>query len=188
MAIRKIWVDYLGKGRAVKKILVLCLFLLFHGAAWAGDEFSSVRCGADIPKALLGKSIKKEKVRLIENRHKDIGLENVGNGDTLGDLYVSIWRICGAEYIELLDKRYVIRDVLPFPAHDKDSPSIVGGFCLVNGKESPDEIYAVLTKEAGVDTYPAKAAWTIDQKRKKFVPVSVDGMRCPRDQISTVDQ
>ena len=170
----------------MNKVFVVCLFFLGIGAAWAGDEFSAVRCGADIPKALIGKSVKAGTVRIIEDRHKDIGLEHMGANKISPNLYLSEWRICGKEYYLLIDGRYIIRDALLFPDHDKNSPG-ASGFCVVNDTELPEIIYAVLTKEAGMKTYPAKAAWIIDERRRKFVAMPVEGMRCPRDNIFTGD-
>ncbi len=170
----------------MKKIFAVCLFFLGAGVAWAGDEFSSVRCGADIPKALIGKSVKHEKSRVIEDRHKDIGLQDLGGDEISNTIFMSSWMICGKEYF-LLYVRGIIRDVLPFPGHDKSTPAF-GAYCQVGGKEVPDYIYGVLEKKAGMEKYSVKAAWKLDEKRKKFVAVPVEGMRCPRGEIFTVDQ
>lgn len=166
----------------MKNVHIVWLFILSIGAAWAGDEFSAVRCGADVPKALIGKSVRAGSVQAIEGRHKDIGLEHRGADKISKHLYMNEWRICGREYYLLIDGRYIIRDVLLFPDHDKDSPGFTG-FCTVNDKERPEIIYAVLAKEVGMNTYPAKTAWVIDEKRRKFEAISVEGMRCPREHI-----
>ncbi len=171
----------------MKKIFAVCLFFLGAGVAWAGDEFSSVRCGGDIPRALLGKTVKGEKVRVTEGRHKDIGLEHLGIDELPTDSYLSTWRICGKEYFLLVDGRDVIRDVLLFPGHDTNSPAF-GGYCLIDDKEVPDYIYGVLEKKAGMETYSVKAAWKVDEKYRKFVSMPVDGMHCPSDNIFSVDR
>lgn len=161
----------------MKKILVLCFLLHCFGAAWASDEFRSVRCGGDIPKALIGKHIVDEKVRVTENRHKDIGLQNLGGDEISASVFVSSWMICGQEYL-LFYKGGVIRDVLSFPGHDQDFP-VFTGICAINDKEMPEMIVAILVKEAGMNTLPAKAAWKIDEKGGKFVSMPVAGLRCP---------
>lgn len=170
----------------MKKIFAVCLFLLGTGVASAGDEFSAVRCGADIPKALMGKRVKDEKTWVIEDRHKDIGLQDLGGEEISNSIFMSSWMICGKEHL-LLYVRGVIRDVLPFPVHDKSTPAF-GAYCQVGGKKVPDYIYGVLEKKAGMGTYSVKAAWKVDKKRGKFVAMPVDGMRCPSDQIFSVDR
>ncbi len=170
----------------MKKIFAVCLFVIGTGVASAGDEFSSVRCGADIPKALLGKSVKHEKSRLIEDRHKDIGLQDLGGDEISNRIFMSSWMICGKEYFLLYD-RNIIRDVLLFPAHDKNTPAF-GAYCQVGGKEVPEFIYGVLEKKPGMQTYSVKVAWRLDEKRVKFVPMPVEGLSCPSDSIFSVDR
>lgn len=134
-----------------------------------------------MPSALLGKSVKYEKDLVIESRHKDLGLQSLGGDEYSGSIFVGTWMICGREYFLLYD-HHVVHDVLLFPEHDKSSPQF-GGACMVDGKELPESIYAVLVKEDGKETYPAKAAWNVDEKRGKFVKMPVEGMRCPRSGI-----
>ena len=65
---------------------VIALLLLLGGSAYAKDGFESVRCGSDIPNALLGKRMDNEPVAKIERRHKDLGLKDLGstiNGRTI---------------------------------------------------------------------------------------------------------
>jgi len=165
----------------------ILLFLLFQcaGAAWAGDEFSAVRCGADIPKVLMGKSAKKEKVRLTESRHKDIGLQNLGGDEVSDRIFVSTWRICGKEYF-LLHQRGIIRDVLLFPEHNKDTPAF-GGYCSVDGRDVPEYIYGVAENKGGMEA-SVRAAWKVDEKRSKFVEMPLAGLRCPGSEIFSVDR
>src|SRR5215471_9701719 len=91
-------------------------------AAWAQDQFAGVKCGTDIPKALIGKRDSNGAAAAIESRHKDLGLKNLG-GDEISDrLFLASWEICGSEYELLVNtQRGIIRDVLPFPPHSKAS-------------------------------------------------------------------
>lgn len=170
----------------MKKIFAVCLFVVGTGVASAGDEFSSVRCGADVPKALLGKSVKHEKSRVIEDRHKDIGLQELGGDEISNRIFMSSWMICGKEYF-LLHVRGIIGDVLPFPGHDKNTPAF-GAYCQIGGKEVPEFIYGVLEKKAGMEEYSVKVAWKVDEKRGKFVAMPVEGMLCPSDDIFSADK
>lgn len=74
------------------------------------------------------------------------------------------------------------------PPHSKTSPLFIGS-CEMNGKESKDILVAILDNEKATDAnaLTAKAAWKIDQKKLKFISVSVDGIRCPRSGVNTSD-
>jgi len=97
------------------------------------------------------------------------------------------WLICGSEYLLLGDESFV-RDVIKVPPPSKTSPFFIGS-CELNGKESKDILVAILDNEKATDAsaLAAKVAWKIDQKKMKFVSVPVDGLRCPRDGVSTSD-
>ena len=152
----------------------------------AADLFSKVQCGTDVPKALIGGSMTNERSASIEARHKTLGLKDLGGSDLAGDLFLSSWQICGNEYMMILDKKSVVRDVLQFPQHSKASPEFIGS-CRVNGKKLPGEIVAVLNNQAGAENLAAKFAWKIDTKTAKFVKLATDGMDCPRSGIITAD-
>jgi len=152
----------------------------------AADLFSKVQCGADIPKALIGGSMGNERSASIEARHKALSLKDLGGSELAGDLFLSSWRICGNEYLLILDKKYIVRDVLQFPEHSKASPEFTGS-CKVNGKKLPGDIVAVLNNQAGAENLSAKVAWKIDAKTAKFVKVATEGMQCPRSGIITAD-
>ena len=154
--------------------------------ASAADLFSKVRCGADIPKALIGGFMSNQSDASIEARHKTLGLENLGGSELTGNQFLSSWRICGNEYLLILDRKSIVRDVLQFPEHSKASPEFIGS-CRVNDKELPGEIVAVLTNEAGAENLPAKLAWKIDSRKAKFVKLATEGMQCPRSGIITAD-
>lgn len=164
----------------MKKILALCLFLICAGAAsaWARDEFSDVRCGADIPKALIGKSAKNEPDMVKENRHKDIGLNGGGTEEVSDSVFVVSWTMCGKKY-DLLYKRNTISDVLPTPAPDEQNTFEFLGYCKVDGKEVPGFVYGVMAKDAGTENIRPIVAWKIDERRGKFVIMSVAGLSCP---------
>src|SRR5215510_10089784 len=152
----------------------------------AADLFSKVQCGTDVPKALIGGSMTNERSASIEARHKTLGLKDLGGSDLAGDLFLSSWQICGNEYMLILDKKSIVRDVLQFPQHSKASPEFIGS-CRVNGKELPGEIVAVLDNQAGAENLSAKFAWKLDPRKAKFVKLATDGMQCPRSGIITAD-
>jgi len=149
------------------------------------DGFDSVRCGSDVRKALLDRTMPNEKVVLIEERHKDLGLKDLGRTEISDRLFLISWRICGEEYA-LLEDRGVVRDVLEFPKHSKDSPEFIGA-CQLNGHDVPGTAIGVLKNENGVEILPAVIAWKIDDKQMKFVKLQTEGLRCSRDGIITAD-
>jgi hypothetical protein len=159
--------------------------LLYGNASCAADGFSAVRCGSDVPKALIGRTMSNERVAVIEARHKDLGLHDLGGSEISDRLFLISWRICGAEYA-LLEEKDVVRDVLKFPRHSRDSPEFIGS-CQSNGHASSDMIIAVLRDERGAESLSATAAWKIDAKGAKFVALAAEGLRCPRDGVITVD-
>ena len=156
------------------------------GHAAFADEFQNLKCGADIPKAMIGKRSSNLPVVQIEKKYQALGLKDLG-GDEISDNLSSVnWMICGSEYIELVDRKGAVRDVLALPPHSKAAPAF-SAICQINGKDVPDIFVGILDASAAGDPLPVKAAWKIDQKQAKFVPVSVEGMLCPRNGISTDD-
>ncbi len=164
-------------------MLVLSLFC--HSVSCASDGFSAVRCGSDIPARLIGQTMTNERVVVIEERHKNLGLKDLGGTEISERLFLSSWQICGDEY-ELLEENGIVRDVLKFPPHSKRTPQFVGS-CEVRGHELPDSIIAVLDSKEGAEKLPAKVAWKIDEKRAKFIKLSTEGLLCPRSGVSTAD-
>jgi hypothetical protein len=152
----------------------------------ASDLFSKVRCGTDVPKALIGGSMSNERVVSIEPRHKALGLKDLGGSELTGDLFLSSWLICGNEYLLILDKKSIVRDVLQFPQHSKASPEFIGS-CRVNGKELRGDVVAVLNNQAGAENLSAKFAWKIDPRQAKFMKLVTEGVQCPRSGIITAD-
>jgi hypothetical protein len=161
----------------------ICQFSLNASAA---DLFTKIQCGADVPKALIGGSMTNERSASIEARHKALGLKDLGGSELAGNLFLSSWLICGNEYLLILDKKSIVRDVLQFPEHSKDSPEFIGS-CRVNGKQLPGELVAVLNNQAGAENLSAKSAWKIDATKAKFIKLETQGMQCPRSGIITAD-
>ena len=167
--------------------LMLTVPLFCVNSIYAGDGFEAVRCGSDIAKALTGRTTSNEPVVKIEARHKDIQLKDLG-AEIISDderLNLIFWQICGEEYA-VLQYENVVKDALKFPKHSKDTPQF-DGFCQLNGKQLPEVVLAVLKNEEGAAMLQAVVAWKIDEKQKKFVPLQTEGLRCPRDGISSED-
>ena len=165
--------------------LVIPLFCISN--IYGADGFESVRCGADVRKAMVGRKTSNEPVVAIEARHKDIQLKDLG-AEIISDderLNLIFWLICGEEYAVLEDGN-IVKDALKFPKHSKDSPQFVGS-CQLNGKDLPGVVVGGLKNEEGAATLPAEKVWKIDQKQEKFVELSTEGLRCLRDGISTAD-
>jgi len=171
----------------VKKLVcLLALIYLASGQASAADEFEKVQCGADIPQAMIGQQGSNERTVVIEKKHDKLGLRLLG-ADEISDKLSSInWLICGAEYIALVDRRHVVTDALPMPAHSKESPAF-SGICQAKGKDLPDIIFAILDGASAKESLPVRTAWKIDQQRARFVKVPSNGLLCPRSGIYTVD-
>ena len=171
------------KGFFATIMLVLPLFCVT--GLYAADGFESVRCGSDIRKALIGRKTSNERVVVIEARHKDLGLKDLGAEEISDRLNLIFWLICGEEYA-VLENRDVVCDALKVPKHSKEAPEFVGS-CQLNGKDLPGFAIGVLKNEDGAETLPAVSAWKIDEKQKKFVELKTEGLRCSRDGIITED-
>ena len=182
--------------RAFKIRLILFLLIIVGGKAWALDEFQGIQCGADIPKSLIGKRSSNERVAALEERHKDLGLKDLGGTEISDRLFLASWKICGSEYELLVNtKTGLIRDVLLFPPHSRTSPQYVGT-CQVDGKETPGIVVAVLNNSAGYNARDEKlaktmlkatAAWRIDETKERFVQQSTDNLACSLGGVVTVD-
>jgi len=175
----------LMKTKGIVAIFTVVLPLFCGSSIYGADGFDSVRCGSDIRKALLGRRMSNEKIVVLEERHKDLGLKDIGASEISDLLSVITWRICGEEYVLLEDKDSV-RDVLKFPKHSKESPPFIGS-CQLNGHDVPSTAIGVLKNENGVESLPAVSAWKIDDKQMKFVELQTQGLRCSRDGIITAD-
>jgi hypothetical protein len=173
------------KTKRTVAIFILVVPLFCGTSICDADGFDSVRCGSDVRNALLGRTMPNERAIVIEERHKDLGLKDLGGTEISDRLFLISWRICGEEYV-LLEDQDVVRDVLKFPKHSKDSPQFIGS-CQLNGHDVPGTAIGVLKNEEGVEILPAASAWKIDDKQKKFVKLQTEGLRCARDGIITAD-
>lgn len=176
--------------------VVLFLFIIVCGKAWALDEFAGIKCGADVPKSLIGKRDSNERASVLEERHKDLGLKDLGGTEISDRLFLASWHICGREYELLVNsKTGLIRDVLSFPPHSATLPMFIGT-CQARGKEIPGTFVAVLNNNAGHNARDEKlartmlkatAAWKIDETKEKFAQQSLEGLGCPLGGIVTQD-
>ena len=166
-------------------ILMLGLLLLSSRSVCGADGFDSIRCGSDVRKALLGLKMSNERIAVLEDRHKDIQLKDLGSSEISDRLSVISWQICGEEYA-LLEDRDIVKDVLKFPKHSKDAPAFVGS-CQLNGHDLPGTAIGVLKNEDGAKLLPAEHAWKIDDKQMKFVELKTEGLTCSRDGIITAN-
>ena len=142
--------------------MLTCSFLAWAQIAIA-DEFQKVQCDSDIPKALIGQRSSNERVAVLEKKYRALGLKDLGADEISARLSSVNWQICGSEFILLIDRNGLVRDVLPFPAHSKSSPAF-SGICQVEGRDLPDIIVAILDGAPTTGSLPAKVAWKIDQQ------------------------
>lgn len=173
------------KSKRIVVIVLAALSLFCSSGVCDADGFDSVRCGSDVRKALLGRKMSNEPVAVLEERHKDLGLKDLGASEISDQLSVISWQICGEEYV-LLENKDIVRDVLKFPKHSKESPAFVGS-CQLNGHNLPGTAIGVLKNKDGVKILPAVSAWRVDDKQLKFVELKTEGLSCSRDGIITAD-
>ena len=171
--------------KKILSIFTLILPLVCGSSISAADGFDSVRCGSDVRKALVGHKMSNEPVAVLEERHKDLELKDLGASEISDRLSAISWRICDEEYVLLEDKN-VVRDVLKFPKHSKDTPEFIGS-CQLDGHDIPATAVGVLNNEGGAEMLPAVTAWKIDEKQKKFVTLQTESLRCSRDGIISTD-
>jgi hypothetical protein len=158
---------------------LLALSLFYGQSSFASDAFSAIKCGSEIPKNLIGRHVKNEKVVAIEARHKKLGLKALGTDEISEGLLSEYWTICGHEFVLLTDKNFLIHDVLQVPDHSVESLEFTGK-CNIDNKEKPEIIFALLNKEEGVKLLSARSAWIVNEKKRTFKKVSTNGMRCER--------
>lgn len=179
-----------------RSLVILFVVTIVCGKAWALDEFQGLTCGADIAKSLVGKRSSDEGEAVLKERHKDLGLRDLGGVEISNRLFLTSWRICGNEYELLLNtKTGLILDVLLFPHHSGKSPQFIGT-CHSNGKQVPEVVIAVLDNSEEYDARDRKlaktmlhatAAWTIDQTKEKFAKRSTENLTCPLGGIISMD-
>ena len=154
---------------------------------WAADEFDGLKCGDDIPKAMIGKHSPNERVVVTEKRHDSLGLNDIEGIEISDRLFLVSWRICGSEYAELMDtQKQLVLDVLPVPGHSLHSPESFIEECQVGGHKLPDAVIAILDNSQGQKPkgyfdhimLPARVAWKIDEHYGRFVPMPTKGLSC----------
>jgi hypothetical protein len=165
---------------------LLAALLACHPAAEAREKgFTGLQCGADIPKLLVGRTMPNERVVVTESRYKNLGLRDLGATELDAGSNAIWWLICGTEIVELEDSHSVVKDVLSF----KSLPSqalLFEGSCTVNNAPLRDEVVAVLADQPGHAMLPATEAWTINEAKGRFIPLSPATLLCPRGQAHAV--
>jgi hypothetical protein len=134
-----------------KTIAVSILLLIGCGVAQASakDGFERVSCNADIAKALIGQCAANERIVVIEARHKDLRLKDLGSSESSDNLTTISWMICSKEFV-LLEHNSdpgTIYDAVEVPTPSADDVFI--GQCELNGKEMKDSVVAVLSWPPG---------------------------------------
>src|SRR5258708_2297819 len=84
-------------------------WMMLARSGHAQDAFGSIRCGAAIPKTLVGKTMPGGPVAVIESRHRAPGLKDTGATEISDTLTLITWMICGSEYALLVDDHDTIR-------------------------------------------------------------------------------
>ena len=59
-------------------VLTLILPLVYGSNISGADGFDSLRCGSDVRKALVGHKMSNEPIAVLEERHKELGLKDLG--------------------------------------------------------------------------------------------------------------
>lgn len=181
---------------ALRVAAAVAATLLLSNTAPAQEAFEAIRCDTDIPKAIIGKVMPSGRVIVIEEKYRNIGLKGEGGSVISDTLFMSGWTICGTEYELLIDRNNVVRDAI-LHVHSERKPGFVG-ICEINGQRTTDTIVAVLDIPVPVEAplryapndstlVPVIAAWRIDEKRARFIKLSVGHLRCPRNGIFTQD-
>ena len=86
---------------------------------------------------------------VIEARHNDLGLKDLGSNESSDDLTTISWLICGKEFV-LLEHNgdpWTIYDAVEVPTPSADDVFI--GPCELKGKEMKDSVVAVLSWPLG---------------------------------------
>jgi hypothetical protein len=160
------------------------------------DEFAGVRCGDDVVGAMRGKKVTGGRVIELETAHQDLQLKISGGMVISDSLFFNGWSICGRDYEFLQTAR--IEDGIQLPPHSRRQPEFLGS-CKRDGRDEPGFIVAVLDNPApnrpGDPVYSADdstllaaiAAWRVDENAKRFVPLDLRGLRCPRGGIISRD-
>jgi len=73
--------------KAIVATFTLFLPLFCMSSNCDADGFDSVRCGSDVRDALLGRKMSNQKVSVLEERHKDLGLKDLGGTEISDRLF-----------------------------------------------------------------------------------------------------
>jgi hypothetical protein len=181
----------------VANVLVAVVLLTAARYGAAHDAFDAVKCNADVAKALVGKKLANARIAEIEKAHAAIGLKNEGGDQITDSVTMQAWTICGGSY-HLLERDDVIRDVL-HADHSPRTPAYLGP-CEADGSTTPYLVFAILdAPDDAANARPAhaspsdktalhaSAAWRIDEKDARFVPVGTKGLTCQRGGITTAE-
>ncbi len=144
----------LWSGRTIGlRLLPIIALSAASRAAFAGDSFAGITCSTDIAKAMLGRHMTNEPIDATQARHKDLNLKNLG-----GD---------------------IAKDVLKLPPKSEGLPFQA----VCKSPQGDQDLIGIVQDQPGAANLAAKAGWKIDDKKKKFAAVPVDGLTCPRDGI-----
>ncbi|HEY2345430.1 MAG TPA: hypothetical protein VGH80_06030 [Xanthomonadaceae bacterium] len=172
--------------KAIQSLFLLLLLLAFAPLCRADDGFGSVTCGGDVAKALVGKKLSNEADSVVESRHRNLALKDLGGDEISDDIFLSVWTICGGDYMLTL-RHGVVRDVLKMPAHSATEKEFDGD-CTKGKTPVPGVIVGTLADQPGSDALAAKTAWKLDDKTGKFTSIPADGLMCSRSGIIFPDE
>jgi hypothetical protein len=161
--------------RTLVGLALLCLSGLAHSAP---QSFRGLTCEMDIEKALPGREMPNEKVASIEARHTNLGLKDLGGYEVSDKIFLTIWRICGNQYV-LLERGTQVKAVLKIPEQFKGSDEAI--ICSPVGEGATGTIVAVPSSLRTQTTIRAQAAWRVDEKKISFVPVTAKPLDCQRE-------
>ena len=148
------------------------------GSAAAKDGFEGISCSTDIAKAMLGRHLSSETIDVLQARHKDLKLKDLG-ADELDWGFDVVWGICGDKYFMLVNEHSIVKDVLKLPPRSEG----LQFQAVCKSPQGDQDVEGILQDQPGAASLAAKSAWKIDDAKKKFVAVPVDGMMCPRDGV-----
>ena len=151
----------------MKKLACLLAFIfLASGPVAHADAFQKVKCGSDIPKALIGQHASNDRVAVLEQKSRALGLKDLG-ADEISDRLSSVnWQICGAEFILLIG-----RSKFSVPR----CAAVAGAFQALTGLRghlpgqgpgsSPMSSSPSWMARPRQEYFPVQAAWKIDQQQ-----------------------
>jgi hypothetical protein len=173
----------------VDNIFLFGALALSASAAKASDGFERVRCDQPILAALIGARSNNEAVVRTEARRKAIGLKDLGADEIDDGINTINWLICGREFV-VLDVRDVWTDAIEMPSHSSEAPAFSAATCELRGEKIAGAAFVGVFDASisrGAKTWPIKAAWRIDSKKGKFVPLEKDAT-CSTEGIFTADK